>query len=736
MPIKRVPGMPLPPPMAGSISDKTADGGDPHGLKVARIVRVDEIHLKADIRLLTGGGDHYEVDLMQAMAGPRSFFGGIPEVGSLVVIGYRRKHKQVHQAVILGYLPQAQKAGLFFDPVSPVDPTDVDPEDASSIGGFFGPTIRYRRLKMRPGNVGALSSEGAEFVMSKDVRLYDRAGDFLELRDADRTLVMQSVHQLDSQSGVFRTSGPVRRSHLFLPNDIFQSDGVTLRSTDDRYFGGSELQSTGPDPNVGGPNRYANTSGKVLGLFNNQTDDFPPVTYSNGKSTFYPSTIVGTSFEDPTSGGLAYTEQRTELSHTTDVSQEVREEIDGFAMDRPRLFIEQVLGTLVGNDAFSSRGLRQYGRILKPSLFPDVFSTSRTKGKFELHEVPRSPVEPDIEVDTTAGAYLLRITPPSNQQDTDTQFAFAVSKQGKVFLNVPGSKVERYPSGSKNVSVESNFEGAIKAFIGAETVYGASLLIDLVGGIKGRIGHNANGKAIDVEYGSLVKQTFTGSPADDEGNGIALDTTVQGNENKTVTGDTIINAYGAITHTSNGGYTVMADAVSLSGQGGYTGTFGGLSQTVTDRSTYNYALQVTKNVLAGGEINTILAGGLVDTVAAGARSYTTGAGATTFNNPAGAFAINVGAGAYSVAVGGGAITMTASAAVSLTAGAVMSLTASGPITLTSAALVAITAPLISLGGPLAVFGVCRGGPIQPPGSPSLDWITGLPLQGCATVLSM
>ena len=735
MPFRRVPGMPLPPPMSGSLADKTADSGDAHGLKVARVLRVDEIHLKADVRLLTGGGDHYEVDLTQSMAGPRSFWGGVPEVGSLVLLGYRRKHKQIHQAVILGYIPQAQKAGLSFDPVSPVDPSDVDPEDAGSIEDFFGPTIRFRRLKIRPGDVGGLSADGSELVLSKDVRLYNRGGDGIELRDVDRTLVMQAIHQVTSQSGVYGIAGPVRRGHLFLPGDLFQADGKTLRAVTDRYFGAAELQATGPDPSVGGPNRYANTAGKVLGLFND-TDEFPPVTYSSGKSTFYPSTVVGTSFEDPDSGGLAYTEKRVELSHTTDATQEVRGEIDGFEIDPPRVYIEHVMGTVVGNDAFSSRGLRQYGRILKPTLFPDIVSSSRTKGKFELHEVPRSPVEPDIEVDTTAGAYLLRITPPSNQQDTDSQFAFSVSKQGKVFVNIPGSKVERYPSGSKNVSMEANLEGALKAFIGSETVLGASIIFDCVGGIKGRVGHLANGQAIDIEYGSLVKQTFTGSPADNEGNGIALDTTVIGNENKSLSGDLIVSARGAITQTSNGGYTVMADALSLSGQGGYTGTYGGLSQTVTDRSTYNYALQVTKTIVAGGEVNTILAGGLVDTVAAGARSYTTAAGATTFNNPAGAFAINVGAGAYTVTVGGGAISMTASAAVSLTAGAVMSLSASGVLTLTSSAIVTIVAPLISLGGPLAVFGVCRGGPIQPPGSPRLDWITGLPLQGCATVLSM
>jgi hypothetical protein len=32
--------------------------------------------------------------------------------------------------------------------------------------------------------------------------------------------------------------------------------------------------------------------------------------------------------------------------------------------------------------------------------------------------------------------------------------------------------------------------------------------------------------------------------------------------------------------------------------------------------------------------------------------------------------------------------------------------------------------------------VARGAPMHPPGSPSLDWITGIPLQGSAMVRSI
>jgi hypothetical protein len=53
------------------------DTGEPFGLKLGVITRVDEVEMKADIKVLTGGGDRFEIDLTQAQAGPRSFWGGV-----------------------------------------------------------------------------------------------------------------------------------------------------------------------------------------------------------------------------------------------------------------------------------------------------------------------------------------------------------------------------------------------------------------------------------------------------------------------------------------------------------------------------------------------------------------------------------------------------------------------------------------------------------------------------------
>lgn len=711
-------------------SDKFTDTGDPFGLKVGLLTRVDEINLKGDLKILTGGGEQSEVDLSQAMYGPRSFWGGVPEVGSLCLVGYRKKSKQVAQAVILAFIPVGARAGLRFDPISPIDPDDVDVDDAQDVSSFFGGSLRHKRLKLKPGDVGGMSASGAELALTRDVKFYNRAGDGVELRDVDRTFIAQSIHRVESSSGVFEITGPVRRSAMFLPRDVTGEAGK-LRSDEERYFGREVLATTGPGV-AGGAYKFSNASGQLLGALTNNTEEFPPVTYSNGRRAFYPATNTATNFEDSENsfGALAFTERRIQISHTTDCTQEVREEIDGFALDRPRPYIEEVMGTLVGNEMHSTEGMRQYARLLKPVIFDDTFQNG--PGKFRLQEVPRGVHEPDLERDTTTGAYLFKIKPPS-RQDVDTEYGFAVSKQGKVFLNIPGSVVERYPSGSKNVSVEANLEGALKLFLGAETSRRASLIANLEGGIIANIGHLDTGKALEVNYGSSVDTNYSG--ANDENN-LARRATVNGNESTVVTGDSVYNALGAISHTANGGYSVRADAINQSASNGINGNYGGISILSSGRAQYNYAQMVMETIVTQGRTSTIMAGALVDTILAGARTYNTLAGATAWNSPAGAYAITVGAGAYSVTVGGGAITMTAGAAVSLTAGMAVTITAGTMVNVVAPVSISLVSPQILLGGPPAVLGVCRGVPMHPPGSPSLDWITSLPLQGCAVVRSI
>src|SRR5690606_5302673 len=181
------------------------------------------------------------------------------------------------------------------------------------------------------------------------------------------------------------------------------------------YYGQDELRAAGPGPTAGVEPRFATNAGTVLGLFNDETN-FPPVTFSNGRKVHYPTTIRGASLDDIDSFSSAFVEDRLEMSHTTDLVQEVLEEVDGFSMDRRLPYIERVLGTLVGNSLNSTKDQNQYSQILKLEMFED-FASARI-GKFTLEAIDRNPTSPDIEVNTLAGAFLLRVRPPQGSGGT------------------------------------------------------------------------------------------------------------------------------------------------------------------------------------------------------------------------------------------------------------------------------------------------------------------------------
>lgn len=701
------------------------------GTKVGIITRVDEHHLKADVRIISGSEERFELDLTQPLAGPRSFLGGIPEVNSMVIIGYRRRKKQIADAVILGYIPMGNLIGLRFDPMAVIPPDEISPEDEVSAKKLFGGTTRYKRVRGKPGDILGMSAAGAEMRLSKDIYFTNRAGDSLELRDLDRTLVTQALNRVTNDAASYSFSGAIRRGAMNLPVSNFRvdKDGVptrVLKDDTERYFGRDELLVTGVAPST-----FSNASGTVLDRVNNESE-FPPTTYSNNRQAFFASDTAAVDFEDALNGGSlrAFTERRMEIRHDTDLRTEVLDEIDGFGMDRPRAYIEQVFGTTVGNDAYSTLGQRQYARVLKPKLFEDFDQTASPSG-FRMEECLRPPSTAVDEALAMAGSYLFRMSPPRSASRND--FAFAVSKQGKLFLNVPGSTSENYPT--KNVSAEVNMAGALKMRLGAATPDRVSLHLTMEGGIFLDVGSNANGECITTNFRGAIKNVYKGSNSAD---GVAHSEDIQGNAETTISGDLQQTVKGVYQATVDGGFNVQANAVKLNGVNGYTGNFGAYTAMISGKTQSTHAQQVQETIALGGKTTTILAGPLLTNVSAGAMTTTVLAGATSFSNPAGAFSITVGTGAVSISTSVGAVTLsTASGAMSLSAAAgAVSITAGLAMNLTASTAIILAAPQVSLGAAAAALGVSRGTATLPIGVPSLDYVTGSPLQGSAVIRSV
>jgi hypothetical protein len=293
--------------------------------------------------------------------------------------------------------------------------------------------------------------------------------------------------------------------------------------------------------------------------------------------------------------------------------------------------------------------------------------------------------------------------------------------------------VESYAA--KGVSAEVSMAGALKAFIGASQPDRNSINAVLEGGIKAIIGHNADGRALDITYRSAVTVEYSTTTPDD--NDIAYQATVKGSARKIVTG-TDQEQVGSKEMLIDGGFQVQADRLNVNASQGFGGNFGEISWMVSGKSQYNYALAVLENIFTGGKVSTIFAGGLVQNILAGGEAHNIGAGGAAFNITAGGFAATVGTGAIALTTGAGAVTLsTAAGAVSVGAAAgAISLTAGLALTITSGVVITLTAPQVLLGAPIAALGVCRGLPLLPPNTPTLDYITNLPLLGSALVRSI
>lgn len=699
------------------------DTGDPFGLKLAIVTRVDEVNMKVDLKVITGMGFRPEIDITQAHCGPRSFWGGVPEVNSLALVGYRRKHKAIYDAVILGFLPVGNKSGLRFAPFATENPTAVDSADQELASDVLTPTLRYKRLMFRSGDVGGMSSSGAELVLSKDIRMVNRAGDCFELRDSDRTLISQAIHRVEVAAGIRHISGPIRRGGFYLPDDILKDDGETLKEESEGYFGRDELQTVGPGTEDGGDAKFSNSAGKLNEIFN-ETDEFPPVTYSNGRRVFYVATSPAVNIEDVELGGAdAFVEDRFEMVHSHDLIPEVLEEIDGYS-SKPRVpYIERVLGTIAGNSLVSTRGMRQYAKVLKPVIFKEFKQAG--PGTFRLIEADRQPLAPDIDVLTQAGAFLFRIRNPRNNNDSG--FAAAVSKQGKVFLNIPGSVVE--DKDTSNISAEVNMSGALKAYIGASNPDRISAFIKLAGALHLDMGRDADGNCVSHVFRGGVKIRYEGNPNSDD---VAQSTEIRGKQVLSCSGEVNAQIGGKKITDVKGMYQEKCDRKSINAFSGYSLTCGENNAVVTGKTQLQFALAVVETIVAGGRVATILAGGLVQTIAAGAMVHTVAAGAVNFAVPAGPFSVVVGVGAIQMVVGTGAMTLAAAGgAVTLVAGLAMSIATGAALVMAAGAAMTFVAPTIHLISPGQ--GVCRGVPGLPPGTPTLCPILGIPLIGSATV---
>jgi hypothetical protein len=151
-----------------------------------------------------------------------------------------------------------------------------------------------------------------------------------------------------------------------------------------------------------------------------------------------------------------FVEHRVEVDHDSDGTLPVNEQTDGFDSDRlpdldpdtnPRPkkpFIEHVLGTVVGNDPYTAKGLSEYG---KP-LVAGVFGETGANPVIRAADLTREPLE-----EQAASLFLLR------SLKGDPSF-ISFNKKGQLRASIGGVRTEN--------SVEASLTGGLRLKVGGK----------------------------------------------------------------------------------------------------------------------------------------------------------------------------------------------------------------------------------------------------------------------------
>lgn len=732
---KLLPPTTVDPTAIGGSRQQTTSSRDAHAhLWSGVIVHVDSETMVCSIRLGSGIGERHDVPLPAAAgAGPRSWSGTMPERGTKVILGWKKNGHRGHTPYIIEFITPGIFSARDYEPFSTLSPEDAkrlktSNPDVAADPGIFTEVVRLKNRKIYSGDYLASSSRGADFILDRDGYLTNRAGNEFRLRDSDQTSVLQTLNEFASNAAGYYRRGLIKRNAFnFLP-DLYPLDAHDKPAT---VISPGDPQN-GIDSDTGEPSDR-NPAYNTLLSFGLIQPDGTPTFPSDAVSGLYPYVVSpdgqrisyvvhGESDVSYPDTALAYVEDRLEMRHLSDGIMTVTEEGDGFQIDPPYpVFIEDVKGTVVGNDFHSEAGRPLYKRVLGMRIFSTPDQATLSDGPvFE----PVDTVQRLSIMDDVALARLFRVQSPNGSN----QYAFGISKEGRVYLNIPKSRVGE--AQEKGKSVDMSVAGLIKAVIGVdENSRNTSIDLKTMGGINLDIGRNSDGASIVLNLRGKIRKVHNGNDSggmtNEEVYGGSTMRTVSGSDASVVGGTSVEDVGGEKATRSN-------SLLQNVGAGGLKQTVAGdVGVTVLGKSQSQYA-QLSSSTFAVGKKQMILAGVDQSTMLTGTKSYTVVAGSTTETVTTGDYGLNIGAGNMTFSVGAGSLSATVgSGALSLTASAgPVSISTSTVLSMVASTMASIAAPFVKIGTTGVGFAVAG---IPGPPAVALDYMTGLPLLGIPTI---
>lgn len=517
---------------ADPAQETSANKGDSfYALTICTVTRVDYAKMEINLRTQQGETTHRIAGpILFPGAGNRHFFGAMPEPGDLCVVGWSPQESgYTKRPFIVGWLVPGTTAGYDWLPTQPYGPDEfgASPKNQHQLSGIAS-RVRHKLQTLNPGNIAASSSQGSDLVLDESVSLANRRGNEVRLRDQDQAFIVRSLQQFHAGAGFRTYSGMVQRDARYLPTQMFATgtDWTAARQVDAE---GNALASgeLGDSPYPSGLLTPAEVfqradDGTPLSSqsFSSDVDPYEflqrglfisangfvrggasPALYG-GKPIYRVSTEATNSADDTSVNTL--TEFRIEVAHIADGTLPVTEQTDGFDADRlpsgnpedadpngassNAPFIECVMGSVVGNDPYTDKGLEVYGLPLRASIFEgDVRSPSMVSAL-------GSPIE-------THAATLFSVRPPLSPNTSPT--FWSIAKDGRVQASIVGP--------GDNWSMEAAFLSGLRMGSGSHP-NGRSIQADLDGGlyVRSKRGDSAGNVGIDLSSDLGAVRLFAG----------------------------------------------------------------------------------------------------------------------------------------------------------------------------------------------------------------------------------
>jgi hypothetical protein len=482
------------------------------GLGIAKVVNIDYEELFVTLHTIVGTSQTFErvpIPMTFPGAGNRHFFGALPQIGDLCVVGWVPQNssapKKTQTPIILNWIIPGTWLGREWLTSCSVTVDECDTGTSrlqNMYGSAFG-RIRHKLRHIQPGNIVASSAQGSDLVLDEGVTLANRRGNEFRLRDQDQAAVTRALQRFDALAGTRLYAGMVQRDATFLspmmvsdgkewdgPQQVISGNPVTeaelpddetapnglltparifrknIQSAEKGFLGKSLLN---PDPYID-PYVFLKNGGFITDTGYATNGTLPNAIYG-GKPIFrVAAQSASNAVLDPKTPTL--TEYRLEVTHTSNGILPVTEQTDMFDAERlpnrsdntgegqfpsNKPFIEWVLGSVVGNDPFSQKGRAQYGMPLTATIFDGIVPAPRL-------EAASIPLEGSPAAPTTMGdqlATLFHLTPPLALAGTET--FWGVNKQGQFKASIGGDP--------KQNSAEINLTGGLKIAVGGDLTW-------------------------------------------------------------------------------------------------------------------------------------------------------------------------------------------------------------------------------------------------------------------------